>query len=255
MNISIITVTFNNFSELIETLQSTENLSCERIVINGGSCEKTKAFLESRRDITSISEPDKGISDAFNKGVGLSTGSGLWFLNSGDICIEPTYVEFANKELSHFDFVFADIIYNSSIYGPIKLTPTPNRPLGLGMPYSHPGMIFNRKAFEKIGLFSLDYKIAMDFEFICRMRKAKMRGEYYPHAVTLMDGTGISTTQPMRAFIEDGKALAENNLMNFVNSLLYKRRHLKLVLRSIAEKFGLLRYYQSLKFRFLNRAN
>ena len=67
--ISIITVTYNNFNDLYRTLDSLKGINgIEKIVVNGGICNKTKDYL-SDFDGVVISEPDKGISDAFNKGV------------------------------------------------------------------------------------------------------------------------------------------------------------------------------------------
>ena len=67
--ISVITVTYNNYDDLHRTLHSLKNADgIESVVVNGGDCNKTKNLLSNYDGIT-ISEPDKGISDAFNKGV------------------------------------------------------------------------------------------------------------------------------------------------------------------------------------------
>ena len=64
--ISVITVTYNNFDDLYRTLDSLEEVEgIEKVVVNGGMCAKTKEYL-SDFDGISISEPDKGISEAFN---------------------------------------------------------------------------------------------------------------------------------------------------------------------------------------------
>ena len=79
--ISIITVTYNNFDDLHRTLYSLEEIDgIEKVVVNGGECTKTKEYL-SNFDGIAISEPDKGISDAFNKGVSRASGDTLMFLN------------------------------------------------------------------------------------------------------------------------------------------------------------------------------
>ena len=65
--ISVITVTYNNYNDLHRTLYSLKNVDgIESVVVNGGGCNKTKKLL-SNYDGIAISEPDKGISDAFNK--------------------------------------------------------------------------------------------------------------------------------------------------------------------------------------------
>ena len=75
--ISVITVTYNNYDDLHRTLNSLKNVDgIESVVVNGGDCNKTKKLL-SNYDGIAISEPDKGISDAFNKGVtrAIETGN------------------------------------------------------------------------------------------------------------------------------------------------------------------------------------
>ena len=165
--ISVITVTYNNYDDLHRTLHSLKNADgIESVVVNGGDCNKTKKLLNNYDGI-SISEPDKGISDAFNKGVTQSSGENVMFLNSGDVLLSPEYLKEAeniidfNQEIS---FVHSDLLYDDRIGGDIRLTAlqpfffsTP--PLGRGMPYHHQSMVVRKKVFDKTGLFNLHYKI------------------------------------------------------------------------------------------------
>ena len=90
--LSIITVTYNNFDDLYRTLNSLNEVEgIEKVVVNGGECHKTKEYL-SAFDGIAISEPDKGISDAFNKGVSHANGENVMFLNSGDILLSTDYL-------------------------------------------------------------------------------------------------------------------------------------------------------------------
>ena len=123
--ISIITVTYNNFDDLHRTLNSLEKIDgIEKVVVNGGKCAKTKEFL-SDFDGIAISEPDKGISDAFNKGVSRASGDNVMFLNSGDVLVSPDYLLEAenimkfNPEIS---FVHSDLVFEDRISGDIRLT-------------------------------------------------------------------------------------------------------------------------------------
>ena len=88
--ISIVTATYNDCEGLRKTItsvleQSYDNI--EYIIIDGASTDNTKALLDEYRPriATIISEPDKGISDAFNKGLGLCTGDWINFLGAGDV--------------------------------------------------------------------------------------------------------------------------------------------------------------------------
>ena len=123
--ISVITVTYNNFDDLHRTLDSLEKIDgIEKVVVNGGDCAKTKEYL-SDFDGIAISEPDKGISDAFNKGVSLSNGNNVMFLNSGDVLLSPDYLKEAEKIINFnpaISFVHSDLVFEDRISGDIRLT-------------------------------------------------------------------------------------------------------------------------------------
>ena len=198
--LSIITVTYNNFDDLYRTLNSLNKVKgIEKVVVNGGDCHKTKEYL-SAFDGIAISEPDKGISDAFNKGVSHANGENVMFLNSGDILLSPDYLHEAeniikfNPEIS---FVHSDLVFEDRISGDIRLTALQPfffkaPPLGRGMPYHHQSMIVRKKVFEKTGLFKLQYKISMDFDWVCRLHKNGLSGFYWnKEPVVKMDGGGM----------------------------------------------------------------
>ena len=91
--LSIVTITFNNYIELLKTVHSVNDIkNCEHIIINGGRCQKTLNFLKNYCG-KSFSEPDQGISDAFNKGIKNSKGNAVMMLNSGDVLLDRSYPE------------------------------------------------------------------------------------------------------------------------------------------------------------------
>ena len=184
--ISVITVTYNNYDDLHRTLHSLKNVDgIESVVVNGGDCNKTKKLL-SNYDGIAISEPDTGISDAFNKGVTHATGENVMFLNSGDVLLSPDYLKEAEKTLSfnpEISFVHSDSLFEDRISGIIYMEPLKSAffskaPLGRGMPYNHLTMVIRKSVFDKIGLFKLHYKITMDFEWVCRLQNNKFNGHY-----------------------------------------------------------------------------
>ncbi len=220
--ISVVTITYNNYEQLIETMDSIKGLSnIESIVVNGGDCEKTRSYL-SQIDAQSVSEPDKGISDAFNKGLNMATGDSVVFLNSGDVLLEKEYFNIADDLLNNdpgISFVHGAIIFTDPISGATILRPALCC-LGRGMPYFHQSMVVRRSVFDITGAFKLDYKYCMDFEFVCRMEKAGLKGYYWNKApIVLMDGNGISKTQEFTGIRESSRGLKENNLLNAENYL------------------------------------
>ena len=212
--LSIISITFNNFEELLNTVESVRGLdNCEHIIINGGSCPQTSEFLQGYSGKT-VSEPDLGISDAFNKGIRYSQGEAVIMLNSADILIDPTYPKKAMKilhEHPEIDFVHADLIFEDSLIGPYIMQPLrtqnnfhPN--IGRGMPYRHQSMVVRKSIYNKVGLFNLNY-ICSDYDWVSRWELISKKSNgiaYYLQGdpVIKMDGAGISSVQ-------EGKIISE----------------------------------------------
>ena len=224
--ISVITVTYNNYDDLHRTLHSLKNVDgIESVVVNGGDCNKTKKLL-SNYDGIAISEPDKGISDAFNKGVTHATGENVMFLNSGDVLLSPDYLQEAENIINfnpEVSFVHSDLLFEDRIGGDIRLTAlqsfffrTP--PLGRGMPYHHQSMVVRKNVFDQTGLFNLHYKISMDFDWVCRLHSHGLSGYYWnEEPVVKMDGGGISALKEHLVIWESLRALKDNDLLSAKN--------------------------------------
>ena len=215
MILSIITITFDNYEELLNTVASVRNLEhCEHIIINGGKCQKTLEFLK-RYSGKSVSEPDQGISDAFNKGIKYSKGDAVMILNSGDILLDKSYLEQAMKILNEnpdFDFVHTDELYDDALIGEFIMKPlrikdslTPN--IGRGMPYRHQTMVVRRIVYDDVGSFDLKY-VTSDYDWICRwevsQKSSRGKAFYFEgKPVIKMDGKGVSTVQEWQVMLED----------------------------------------------------
>ena len=254
--ISVITVTYNNYDDLHRTLSSLEKVDgIERVVVNGGDCEKTKEYLSTFNGIK-ISEPDKGISDAFNKGVIAATGENVMFLNSGDVLLSPEYLKEAETVLNlnqQISFVHSDLLYDDRISGDIRLTALQPfffraPPLGRGMPYHHQSMIVRKNVFEKTGLFNLRYKISMDFDWVCRLRIHGLIGYYWnKEPVVKMDGGGLSAVKEHLVIWESLRALKENRILSIKNMYGITVRILFFLARQTMENFGMSEILGSLK--------
>ena len=221
--LSIITITLNNFEELLRTVESVQDLNgCEHIIINGGECPQTLEFLQGYNG-KSVSEPDQGISDAFNKGIRLSSGEAIIMLNSGDILLDRTYPARASQILDQdpqIDFVHADLIFEDRLIGPYIMRPlrtknilSPN--IGRGMPYRHQSMIVRKEVYGRVGFFNLKY-ICSDFDWVSRWEFSlkKSHGKaYYSQGdpVIIMDGGGISSTQERKIILEAIKIIRQRN--------------------------------------------
>jgi glycosyltransferase involved in cell wall biosynthesis len=248
--ISIITITFNNPDELKKTLKSIPNKDfIESAVINGGDSKETIDYLKNYPGIV-INERDSGIADAFNKGIKNSSGEFIMFLNSGDLLTDPEYPKEANSILLNDDkieFVHSNILFKDLTGAEIIMKPTFSN-LGRGMPYLHPTMIVRRKIFNEIGLFNLDYKIAMDFDFIVRLQKKEYNGYYIEKdPVVIMGGTGKSALDEWKAIKECYSSLKKNNSFSIKNMLGMKIRISLYLFRRILIALGLKDVLKKLK--------
>jgi len=248
--LSIITITYNNYSELIRTINSIPAFPfIESVVVNGGQCEKTSEFLKTYSG-KSITEKDDGISDAFNKGVKLSSGNCIMFLNSGDVLFDKSYPEKAIKLLDgnkKVSFVHSNLllVYTSELE--LFMRPTLSN-LGRGMPYLHPTMIVRNDLFDKIGMFNTKLKIAMDFDWIVKLVKNNFLGYYLNNsAVVKMDASGKSIKEENEAIKECFLILKANNYLTPTNLLGYTQRYTLYVLRMLMVKIGLKDFLISIK--------
>lgn len=206
MKISIITAVYNRADTIeraICSLKSQDYPEVEHIVIDGGSTdgtlERLRASLEGNAIL--VSEPDRGMYDAINKGQNLATGDIVGLLHSDDFF--PS-----NDVLSDIAACFrhesVDAIYGDAAFFAPQATGkivrryssarfAPSR-LGWGWMPAHTTLFLRRDVYRKFGGFKLDYRIAADFDFVCRIfRDEQLRARYIPKVLVHMQTGGLST--------------------------------------------------------------
>lgn len=232
--ISIITVCFNSELTIKRTIDSVINQnynSFEHLIIDGNSIDNTlqiiksfkakniKEYNNSNSKLKYLSEPDNGISDAFNKGVNLSKGKFLLFLNSDDYLID-------NSVLSKFDKYLIDenAIYCGNIFSTLesRFIKSSIKKFYLDHEILHPATFIGEGVFEKIGLFDNSFKIAMDFEFFLRARKYNVNFKYYNINISVFTENGISSKEVDNVIKENLRARKNNKSSNFIMNLYYK---------------------------------
>jgi glycosyltransferase involved in cell wall biosynthesis len=196
----------------------------EHIVIDGGSTDGTLAILQEYADkIVFISEPDKGIYDAMNKGVKLASGSIIGTLGAGDFYPNNQVIK---KVVEGFEKYNPDAIYGDKQYVNPENTAKIVRYWKPGeykienwlegwMP-PHQAFYLKRIAFEKYGLYLDDFRSAGDYELMFRMLyKHKLTAQYIPELLVTMLTGGTSTasiSNRIKANLEDRKAWKVNNI-------------------------------------------
>lgn len=202
MKLSIITVNFNNKDGLQKTIDSVISQTFkdfEWIVIDGGSTDGSKELIEKYSDHISywVSEPDNGIYNAMNKGIKVSKGEYLEFLNSGDYYYDNKVLEKVSKHLAKYDFIYGCAVVKfknkekrihlqkeySSFYDLIKRT------------INHQSTFINKKVFEKHGLYDENLRIVSDWKFFLEtIGIHKCTSRYINQNIIIFDPNGISFT-------------------------------------------------------------
>lgn len=210
--ISIITVVLNGGDALLRTFESVfaqHYQPIEYIVIDGGSTDGSVDLIKRYSDRIAywVSEPDQGISDAFNKGIAAVKGDYIGLLNADD-WLSHHQIEEAAKALENSDagFVFGDLFYHAPDGSTLHMIQG-DRHYGAKikslMPaLNHPTMLVRRQVYEDIGGFDRRYKVAMDYDWALRAHLAGHRGVYSSNLIGHMTLAGTSDRQFVQSLIE-----------------------------------------------------
>ncbi|MBK26559.1 MAG: glycosyl transferase [Halobacteriovorax sp.] len=253
MKISIVTPCWNSESTILRTLDSIKNQlypSIEWIIVDNLSSDNTlklikENYIESdERSLKVISEKDKGISDAFNKGVSSATGEIVAILNSDDAYANEKIV---SKVAEYFkddgvDFVHGDMVFIDEDYGTNRRAPLLCS-IDYAMPYNHPTMFLRKKLYDDYGLFDVSYRLAMDYELVMRMYespvKCKANGKYLKEAMVNMYAGGMSDVMEKKSIDEVEKALRFHGFWSSEAAKNQSLRRKRIFLKSCLNKIGL----------------
>jgi len=198
--LSIITVNYNNLEGLKKTVKSVLHQTWkefEYIVIDGGSTDGSKDFIESQRDKIDywVSEQDKGIYNAMNKGIKAASGEYLLFLNSGDVLIDnPNILNFCKEKLQE-DIVAFDCFLEkeNKVVGRRAHIEKPTLFYVIQYGFKHQSTFIKKSLFEKLGLYNEFYKIASDYEFWIRcFLDSSTTSKSYNNPLAVFQLNGIS---------------------------------------------------------------
>lgn len=231
MKISLITITYNSAQTLKDTLTSVLEQSyadIEYILVDGASKDDTVAMIKAFEPkfngrMKWISEPDKGLYDAMDKGIRMATGDVIGILNSDDFFTSKEVlakVAKAFEQDAQLDAVYGDVhfvnpddlkkcirYYSSKVFKRSLMR--------LGFMPAHPSFYLKKECFDKYGVYKTDYQIAADFEFLLRViYKENVKTQYLPIDMVTMRTGGASTSgieshlkimkEHLRAFRENG---------------------------------------------------
>lgn len=208
MTISLITATYNSAATIADTMESVLAQTYKDIdywIIDGASTDETMAIVKSYEErfqgrLHYLSEKDRGIYDAMNKGISRCSGEIVGILNSDDFFTSDDVLKsIVNAFTDEIDAVYADLhfirgnerdkvirYYSSALFRPFWMR--------YGFVPAHPTFYARKGIFDKYGLYSLDYKIAADFEMLVRLfHKHKINTCYLKKDMVTMRVGGVST--------------------------------------------------------------
>ena len=240
MEFSIVTISYNSADSISETFHSVKNQAFkdyEYLLIDGGSKDGTLAIAKKQEHISKIvSEPDKGIYDAINKGIKNSTGEIIGFLNSDDTFYDENSLKIISEAFDKdTDCVFGDLIYtdkNEDIKRIWKGSEFKKGAFKKGWMPAHPTFYCRRSVYEKLGLYDDSFKIAGDFELMLRfLEKHNIRSKYIPHTLVNMKVGGASNNglkSKLDILKEEFRAFDKNDInVNKLSYILHKAKKIK----------------------------
>lgn len=231
MKISVITVCYNSSSTLADTIRSVLTQDCpevEYVIVDGGSKDGTVDIIRGYEPdfggrLKWVSEPDKGLYDAMNKGLSLATGDVVGFLNSDDFFTSPGVLSQVRRafldndiEAVHGDVHFCDSrdtarmtrYYSSKGFRPGMLR--------LGFMPPHPSFYALRSLYHGPGCFDISFSMSADFELMLRLFLIRgLRSMYLPVDFVTMRAGGVSTSgwkSWKRSYAQRSRAYRKNKL-------------------------------------------
>ena len=250
MKISIITVCYNSQKTIKDTIESVLNQTYdnyEYILIDGKSSDDTVKIIESYKKkfkgkMKYISEKDKGLFDAMNKGIKMSTGDIIGIINSDDTLAKNDVFEiiaskFKDKSL---DGIYSNIYFldeNMKKINRVFKAKKGNYKLGWYPP--HPSLYLKSSVYKKYGNYNNNFRISADYDFMLRIMKNNVKLGYIDDVLVYMRSGGVSTAGIKgykKSFDESIKVLKNNGIKfpYFVNSL----RTIKILFQGIKGSFS-----------------
>ena len=252
VKISVITAVFNakdTIEGTIDSILSQTYGNVELIVIDGGSTDGTVEIIEKYRNNLAVfvSEGDRGIYDALNKGIGYATGEVVGFLHAADIFASTTVLSAvaAGFSRSSIDCVYGDLVYTSKgnfdnvVRYWISGTYDEGQ-LKFGWMPPHPTFYCRRSIYQKMGYFDTTFSISADYDCMVRfIRSEKFECHYIQKILIKMQLGGKSNKSIANIFrksVEDYKVIKKNKIGG-VGVLVFK--NLRKIPQFIRFKFAL----------------
>lgn len=220
MKISIITVCYNSVETIEDTLKSIASQTyphIEHIVIDGGSTDGALAVLERYRAQIAvlISEPDRGIYDAMNKGLARATGEVIGFLNADDYYAGPEVIATIARAFQRekgIEGVYGDLLYidpkkSNRVVRYWQSNPFKPGAFLKGWCPAHPTFYVRKSVYDRYGVFDLNYKMGNDVELMMRFMECQGISTHYLPEVLVHMRVGGASNQSWKSIVLQNKEI------------------------------------------------
>jgi glycosyltransferase len=207
LKISIVTVCYNSaeyIEEAIESVLSQDYDNFEYIIIDGGSTDGTLNIIRKYEDKLAywVSEPDKGLYDAMNKGIARAEGDIVGMINSDDYYLPGAFKKvvkaFEDKNLDEY------IFWGDIMHGDERVLGWREWNVKRGAFAPHPSMFCPKKIYDRIGTYSLDYKILADYDFMYRaINYHHIKNIYLPEPIAFFRPGGLASQNILPSLKEE----------------------------------------------------
>jgi glycosyltransferase involved in cell wall biosynthesis len=245
VKISIVTVCYNSelfISSAIDSVLSQTYPDIEYIIIDGGSKDGTVSIVDSYGDKVAhfVSESDKGIYDAMNKGINIATGDIIGFLNSDDFYVRDdvlsrvidVFEDNPSLEACYADLIYVDQLDISKKKRYWKSSKFITGLFAKGWCPPHPTFFVRRSVYARFGIFNLDYRLASDNEMMMRLLEVhKINTNYIPEVWIKMRIGGVTNKNLKNLFLQNIEilsALRKNGLSSNPISFFFHKIILRL---------------------------
>ena len=243
MKISIITITYNSEATLEDTIKSViaqDYPELEYIIVDGLSQDGTMDIVRKYADNISvvISEKDKGISDAFNKGIRAATGDVIGIINSDDMLMPGALQAVAAQMKEDTDVIYGKAYRLYEDGSTREYLPRDLKIFTYKMPLVHPATFVRKAAYEQYGYFNVDYRYCMDRAVLYQMYRGGAKFQYIDEFLAYYRMGGTSENQYWNGTLKEGEQISIDFGMNPIKAKLitvYKK--LRYIAVLIVQKF------------------
>lgn len=223
---SIIIPVYNAGNLLRNSLKSISNQTLadfEIVIVNGDPEDDVsqiiKEFAATELTIQLISEVDKGVYDAMNKGIKISAGKWLYFMGAGDEFYKENTLEMVSKHIKlSLEIIQGDIIIKD--YHDKRYADRLDGLILLERNFCHQGIFFNKNVFQKIGDYSLSYPIYADWDFNIRwFFNRSIKRKYVKEVICNYLGGGLSSRNKDNKFLDGKWSIIKNHLLKNLSTI------------------------------------